>query len=68
MTKAKARARAKARAAAKAGKPREEKRAKHDTHVRAEQPGAMKGANRPFGGQQNIKSAARTSRGAARSR
>ena len=68
MTKAKARARAKARAAKKAAAPRQEKGAKHDTSVRAEPHGPNKGANRPFGGQQNIKSASRTTRGAARSR
>ncbi len=68
MTKAKARARAKARAVAKAGRPKQVKGAKLEPHVRAEQPGANKGANRAFGGQQNIKSAARSGRGAARSR
>lgn len=68
MAKAKAKARAKKRAAGKVGKPGREKGAAHDTRVRAEQPGPKKGANRAFGGQQNIRSAARTPRGAARSR
>ena len=67
MTKAKARERAKKRAAQKAAKPKEEKGAKHDARVRAEQHGPGKGAARAFGGHQTIKSA-RTTRGAARSR
>ena len=68
MTKAKARERAKKRAAQKAAKPKDEKGAQHDAKVRAERPGVDRAASRPFGGQQNIKSAARTGRGAARSR